>query len=377
MHILVAPNAFKNALAADEAADCILTGLKKSRLKFTSENFPVGDGGDGTGALLIKRTGAKIIRSTARNPFGQKMDAMFGITDDGTAIIELAGTSGLHLFKPDELDPLHASTQGTGDLIKTALDKNATCIMLCIGGSCTVDGGTGILQALGIRFLDRHGRELPRLPATLDQLAAIDSSQLDERIKKKKLVIVCDVENKLLGENGAAFVFAPQKGAGKKDIVKLEAGLARFSDVSFHHTGINMSTLVYGGAAGGVGAGLATLLNAQLVNGAEYFLDYTHFNDALKNANLLITGEGSLDEQTLQGKAPYAVALRAKQKRIPVVALAGKISAEAENKLSQYFDMLFPINERRFDLSAALKQTPENLERTSRLLGDLLALKQV
>lgn len=219
MHILVAPNAFKNALAAEDAAKYIIDGLARSKLKFAATSFPIGDGGDGTGALLIKKSHASIISAIARNPFGKKINATFGLTDDGTAIIELADVCGLRLIKQNEFDPLHAATYGAGDLIKAALDKNAKLILLCIGGSCTIDGGAGILQSLGVKFLDIHDRELQRIPESLAQLDKINLSNLDKRIKNIELIIICDVENKLLGENGAAAIFGIKK-AQQKVILK-------------------------------------------------------------------------------------------------------------------------------------------------------------
>lgn len=373
MHILVAPNAFKNALSATDAARYIHEGLEKSSLQCNSTIFPVGDGGDGTGELLIEKTNAALISAMVTDPLGRKINASFGLTDDGTAIIELANTSGLRLVNPNELDPLHASSRGVGELIKIALDKNAKRILLCIGGSATIDGGVGILQALGIQFLDSSGNELQQIPESLSQLAKTDSSQLDSRIKETPLIILCDVQNALLGEKGAAAVFAQQKGAGKKEIKKLEAALQRLRDVEWEQTRKNMALLPHGGAAGGIAAGLAVFLNAQLVNGIDYFLDYTHFDQALQQADIVITGEGSIDEQTLNGKAPFGVALRAKKKGIPVIGLAGKIPLSPDDSLHEYFNILLAIGNEPVDIKTALKQTDKNLVRTAKALGDLLA----
>ncbi|HLK27289.1 MAG TPA: glycerate kinase [Puia sp.] len=375
MHILIAPNAFKNALSADDAAKYIHEGLSKSKLKFTAENFPVGDGGDGTGKLLIQKSNARVINIYVKDPLGRKINASFGLTDDYTAIIELADVAGLKLMKPDELDPLHASTSGAGELIIDALNKKAKRILLCIGGSCTVDGGIGILQSLGIKFLDKKNQGLTGMPESLSHLEKIDTSQLDSRIKETELIILCDVENNLLGKNGAAVVFGPQKGASSNDIEKLEACLARFRDVAFHHTGKDMNALKHGGAAGGVAAGLATFTGAKLVNGIDYFIDFTHFEESLKKADIVITGEGSIDEQTLHGKAPFGVAVRAKKENISVIGFAGKIALEPEDKLKTYFDVLLPINNELAEISVALKNTSVNLVRTANALGDLLVLK--
>lgn len=375
MHILIAPNAFKNALSASDVSEYIREGLTKSKLKFTSIVFPVADGGDGTGALLIEKANAQLIDVIARDPLGRKISASFGLTDDGTAIIELADTCGLRLIKSNDLKPLVASTRGAGEMIKMALDKNAKRILLCIGGSCTTDAGSGILQTLGIRFLDKNRNELQSMPENLLQLESIDGSMLDLRIKETELILLCDVQNTLLGERGAAIVFGPQKGADKNDVEKLEACLARLRDVALNHTGKDMAALQHGGAAGGVAAGLAVFLNAHLVNGSDYFLDCTHFDEALQNADLVITGEGSIDEQTLQGKAPFGVALRAKKKNIPVIGFAGKVPLAPDGKMQEYFDILLSINNEPAEMEIALRNTSVNLIRTAKALGDLLALR--
>jgi glycerate kinase len=375
MHILIAPNAFKNAISADEAAKYIYEGLSKSKLQFVATHFPIGDGGDGTGELLNKKSGAELIYATVKDPLGRKITAHFGLTEKGTAIIELADTCGLRLMKKNELDPLHSLTSGAGELMKLALNKNAKKILLCIGGSCTTDGGIGILQEVGIKFLDKQGKELQRMPESLLDLEKIDSSQVDKRIFETELVILCDVENNLLGENGAASVFGPQKGATENNVKKLEACLTRFRDVIFNQTGKDINKLKHGGAAGGVAAGLSVFLHARLVNGIDYFLEYTNFNDVLDHTDMLITGEGSIDEQTLHGKAPFGVAVRAKEKNIPVIGLAGKIPLEADSKLMNYFDILLPINNDSPEISKALKNTARNLIRTSKAVGDLLSLQ--
>ena len=374
MHILIAPNAFKNSLDAEPAAEAIKEGLLQSRLDCSCECCPVGDGGDGTATLLIKKLNGSIINANVHGPLGKKINASFGLIDeDRTAVIEMAGASGLRLLKQEELDPLHATSFGTGELIKHAFDKRVKKIILCIGGSATTDGGTGILEALGIQFLNADNNALKNLPASLIGLSAINVSKLDNRISNCELIILCDVENILLGENGAARIFGPQKGANKEDVEKLEAALTKFRDVTLHQTGKDMASIKYGGAAGGVAAGLSVFLNAKLVNGIEYFLSITRFDEALQKANLVITGEGSIDAQTLQGKGPYGVAKRAKEKNIPVIGLAGKIPAQENIELKKYFDVLLSINNEP-DVKIAMQHTKENLIRTAKSVGDLLTL---
>jgi glycerate kinase len=244
---------------------------------------------------------------------------------------------------------------------------------MCIGGSATVDGAVGLLQALGFRFIDKDGKELTNMPETLVNLEIIDLAGVDKRIRQCKIIVLCDVENVLLGKEGAAAVFGPQKGADPDDVKKLEASLTKLSDIIFKQTGKNISTIKSGGAAGGTAAGLVAFLNADLVNGIDYFLSLTKFDEALEGKDLVITGEGSIDMQTLHGKGPFGVARRAKQKGVPVIGLAGKIPVERIVSLEQYFDVLLSINTEETGLSHALLHTKQNLERTSKNIGDLLA----
>ena len=373
MHILIAPNAFKNSLDAAKVAEAINSGLHKSKLSCTTTCFPVADGGDGTAELLIDHLGGQLISAIVKDPLKRKITSSFGwIEKDKTAIIELAAASGLRLLKADEYDPLITTTQGTGELIIEALNKNANKIILCIGGSATVDGGTGILHALGIKFFDAEGNELNGLPASLPSLAEIVITGLDKRIANTEIIILSDVENPLLGSYGAAVVFGPQKGASAKDVQLLEAGLTKLRDVALNKTGKDMAVIKHGGAAGGVAASLNVFLNARLVNGIDYFLEATGFEKELEKADIVITGEGSIDQQTLQGKGPLGVAKRAKEFSIPVIAFAGRVTIATDQSSQQYFDRLISINENTDDLGAAIKNTYINLEKAAKQLGDIL-----
>ena len=375
MHILIAPNAFKNSLSAADAAVAISKGFLQSNLQCTCDCFPVGDGGDGTADLIIKHCKGVNITAEVHDPMGRKIATSFGLIDDGkTAVIEMANASGLRLLKPAEYDPLHASSFGTGELIKLALNKKVTKIILCIGGSATVDGATGIMQALRIRFVNKEGEEMNNLPERLTELDSIDFSEMDKRIMHCKLVVLCDVENILLGKDGAANTFGHQKGATTTDIIKLEAALTKLRDVVLTQTGKDMGQIKHGGAAGGTAAGLFGLLSAELVNGIEHFLLLTNFNEALKKAGIVITGEGSIDIQTLHGKGPFGVAKMAKEKGIPVIGLAGKVPVEIPFSLQSYFDVLLSINHEPVEIAEALATTYQNLERTATIIGNLLAV---
>lgn len=375
MHILIAPNAYKNSLPADAVAEAISKGLQQSKLSVKTTNFPVGDGGDGTAKLLLQHLGGNMIMRTVHDPLGRKINASFGLTDDlETAIIELADASGLKLLKQAEYDPLHATTFGTGELIMHALDKKVKKIILCIGGSATVDGGAGVMAALGMKFYDEKQKEIDQFPALLTNLSYMDGSGLDKRLSGTELIVLCDVENSLLGEHGAANVFGPQKGASKKEVDQLKACLAMLNKVVMNETGKDMASIKYGGAAGGVAASMQTLLGAGLFKGIDYFLDITGFNEVLQTADLVITGEGSIDAQTLQGKAPFGVAARAKQFGKQVLGIAGKVPLKDDHKLREYFDVLIPVNNEVTDISEAIKNTYVNLERTGFMLGNLLVM---
>lgn len=375
MRILIAPNAFKNSLDASPAAEAIRRGLLTSG--HICECFPVGDGGDGTGDLLIKCLKGAIISAVVQDPLGRDITAGFGWIDStSTAIIEMAQASGLRLLAAHERNPLQASSYGTGLLIKAALDRGAKKILLAVGGTATVDGGTGILAALGVRFLDANGEQLPLAPKYLGDLHRIDGSDLDPRLEDCELVILSDVRNRLLGEGGGVRVYGPQKGATETTLPLLEASLSRFRQVALEKGLADMNALDRGGAAGGVVAGLCTFLHARAVDGTDYFLDCTNFEASLAKADLVITGEGSLDEQTLEGKAPYGVALRAQRRRIPVIGIAGRIPAVPVPALDRYFTALFSISGGPGSLEEALPVTAQNLERTAAAIGRLLNLQQ-
>jgi glycerate 2-kinase len=372
MHILIAPNAFKNSLDATAAANAIEKGLQRSQLNCTAIKFPVADGGDGTADLLMQHLGATPVEVMVQNPLGKKIRASFGWSENNAAaVIELSVASGLRLLQPNEYNPMQATTFGTGELLLEAIKRNAQQIFLCIGGSATVDGGTGILRALGFRFTDSGGNEILH-PALLKNIT--DFSLADDVLfRKTEITILCDVQNPLLGENGAAAVFGAQKGATEKEIILLEEGLKYFSDIVLKKTSKDIAAAKHGGAAGGVAAGLYGLLDAKLINGINYFLAVTGFEEALKKADLVITGEGSIDRQTLQGKAPFGVAEKAKAFSIPVVAFAGKIINEADEELNYYFSKLICINTPGTKLEDALKGTFSNLEKAAYNLGNELA----
>lgn len=374
MNILIAPNAFKNSLDAQSVAEAIAEGLEQSKLDCHCRKFPVADGGDGTDELLIRHLNAKRLSAVVHDALGRPITAHFGLADDGhTAIIEMAVASGMGRLKATELRPLKANTFGTGELIKAALDKAVNKIIIGMGGSATIDGGVGILSALGIKFFNRQGIELAATPQALAALHYIDISYLDQRIAGTEIIILCDVDNKLFGPEGAAAMFGPQKGTSAEDIVKLDDFLHNLAAIALKLTGHDMAAIKHGGTAGGAAAGMHAFLNAQLVAGADSFLKLTGFEQALQGTDLVITGEGSIDEQTLHGKAPAAIAVIAKQRNIKVIGIAGKVPAEPGEQLNRWFDNLICINNTNVDLDTALKNTRQNLVSTAKLIGDKLS----
>ncbi|MGJ7029607.1 glycerate kinase [Niabella hirudinis] len=376
MKIVIAPNAFKNSLSAMAVAAALQEGIRLSGYTGALVCCPVGDGGDGTGSLLAQYLGASVITTKVKDPLGRIIEAPLGwVKETATAVIELADASGLRLLKPVEYDPLLAHTAGCGRLIKAALNKGARELLLCIGGSATVDGGTGILKELGLRFYDAQGMALQQLPRDLAKLHTIDTSGFDQRLRQVKITILCDVNNHLLGAKGAAAVFGPQKGATAKEVALLEAGLQQLRQVVLQHTGRDIDILQSGGAAGGVAAGLSAFCEVAIVKGIDYFLKKINFGQELEGADWVITGEGSIDYQTLDGKAPFGVAAMAKQKGIPVIGVAGKVPEAANPELQAYFQWLLSINEQPMAIEEAIRQTQPNLVKAGLKIGTALQNK--
>lgn len=370
MKIIIAPNAFKNSLSAPAVATALEEGIRLSGYAGELVCCPVGDGGDGTGGLLARYLGAVMMSAAVTDPLGRAVEAPFGwVKETATAVIELADASGLRLLRPEEYDPLVADTAGCGQLIKAALDLGAGELLLCIGGSATVDGGTGILKELGIRFYDAQGIALQQFPKDLVKLHAIDATGLDPRLRNIRIIMLCDVKNHLCGTKGAAAVFGPQKGAGMDEVRLLEAALQQLRQVVMQQGGPDIDALESGGAAGGVAAGLSAFCNIDIVDGIDYFLKKIDFDQKLEGADRVVTGEGAIDHQTLEGKAPFGVAVMAKLKNIPVIGVAGKVPEVPDPELLTYFQWLFSINEQPVPLEEAIRQTHPNLVKAGMKIG--------
>lgn len=325
MRVLVAPDKFKGSLTAAEAAEAIGRGLKAAGAD--PDLLPVADGGEGTLEALVTAVGGTTMGVIARGPLGIPVRAHLGRLEDGTGVVELSQASGLRLVPEADRNPLRTSTYGTGELIKGALARRPPRLLIAIGGSATVDGGTGLARALGVRFLDDQGNEVSEGGASLERIARIDSSNLDSRLKDVPMVVASDVWSPLVGPEGAARVFGPQKGATPDQIPLLERGLTVLGDRIERDLGVRVLDTPGAGAAGGVGAMLLAL-GATIRSGAEVVLEAARFPDRLWDCDLVVTGEGRLDESSLAGKAPITVARAAAAAAIPCVALVGEATIQ-------------------------------------------------
>jgi glycerate kinase len=322
MRVLIAPDKFKGSLTSPQVARAIARGFTAAWPQAETILCPLADGGEGTMDVLVEATSGKRVPYAVTGPRGELRDANLGILgDEATAVVEMAEASGLELIAPEKRDPKLTSTVGTGELILHALDMGIRKIIVAIGGSATNDGGTGMAAALGVRFLDSQGNELPGGGGNLERLERIDDSGLDRRIEETRVVVASDVTNRLLGDEGASRIFAPQKGAGPEDVKLLEDGMCRLSQACQAWLGRDPADSPGAGAAGGLGYGLMAFLGAEIRPGIDVVMEYTGFERLLEGCDLVITGEGKLDAQTAYGKTVVGVGRAASA--VPVVALAG------------------------------------------------------
>src|SRR2546426_7362832 len=329
--VIVAPQSFKGSADAVAVASAIARGVRRVWPDALVEEMPLADGGEGTVRALVRATKGSLRVAHVRDPLGREVDAEWGVLGDGvTAVVEMAAASGLPLLDVSERDPRIASTRGTGELILAAATSGAHRIVIGIGGSATNDGGAGMARALGYRFFDREGRELPEGGAALARLHRIDG-QTDPRLVRPAIDVACDVRNPLLGPEGAAAVYGAPKGATPEIVRDLDAALARYADVLEAFVGRRIRDVPGAGAAGGLGAGLLAFLDARLVSGAELVLGAVRFADRVRGADLVITGEGRIDRQSAYGKLTGAVTAAARAAGVPVVAVVGGVGAGHES----------------------------------------------
>ncbi|WP_252177645.1 glycerate kinase [Endozoicomonas sp. 4G] len=376
MKIVIAPDSFKECLTAAQVASAIETGFKEILPDAQYVKVPVADGGEGTLQSLVDATGGRFVEVPVTDPLGHRIKAEFGLLGDGkTAVIEMARASGLELVSPDQRDPMTATTLGTGELIRSALDQGVEKIIVGMGGSATNDGGAGMMQALGVRLLNDDGKELPYGGGPLQNLGKIDTSDMDQRLRSVEIIAACDVDNPLIGENGASAVFGPQKGATPDAVAALDHSLGHYARIMERDLGVSVCDAPGAGAAGGMGAALLGFLNARLESGIDIVMDAVGLAEKVKGANLVITGEGRIDGQTAQGKTPVGVARIAKSFDLPVVALAGSVGQGAEAVYARGIDALFPVVHGAVTLEQALMKGEENLIRAARNLAMALTMK--
>lgn len=364
--IILAFDSFKGSAGSLEIAGAARKGILKECPHCNVVSFPIADGGEGTTEAICTGLEVNHVTCTAHDPLMNPIEVMYGITRDGTtAILEMASASGLPLVPEALRNPMNTSTYGTGEIIRDALQKGCRRFILGIGGSATNDAGTGMLSALGIRFLDESGNPLKPIGSNLIRIAAIDDSSLHPALQEATFTIACDVNNPFYGPQGAAFVYAPQKGASPEEVIALDEGLRHYADILRNQKGADIAVLPGAGAAGGMGGGLLPFLHATLKPGIDAILDILRFEESLHEADLIFTGEGKLDAQTGMGKALGGILQMAQGRNVPVIALGGAVEAtELLNEMG--FTAVLPIQPAPVSLERAMQKefTLDNIERT-------------
>ena len=373
MKIVIAPDSYKESLSALEVATAIERGFREI---FPSANYvklPVADGGEGTVEAMVAATQGRIIHVPVTGPLGEPVEGFYGLSgDDQSAFIEMAAASGLELVPPSQRNPLKTTSWGTGELIRHALDAGVKHIIIGIGGSATNDGGAGMVQALGAKLLDAAQKPVGLGGGELATLAHIDLTGLDKRLKACRIEVACDVTNPLTGEEGATAVFGPQKGATPEMIVTLDNALAHYAQVIARDLDIDVLNLSGGGAAGGMGAALYAFCGAQLRQGIEIVTDALHLADQVADADLVITGEGRIDSQTIHGKVPVGVAKVAKRFNKPVIGIAGSLTADVGVVHEHGVDAVFSVIYTVCTLEEALENAEENVRLAARNIAATL-----
>ena len=379
MRIVIAPDKFKGSLSAPEVAEILERGLLSVDASLSIERIPVADGGEGT---LDAAIGSGYESRTARvsGPTGEPVDAAYAVRGE-SAVVELATASGLAVLPGGTLRPLLASSRGTGELIAAAMDDGCSSIVLGVGGSACTDGGAGMLAGLGARLLDENGQQMPDGGGNLSGLVTVDLAGLDARLASVTIVLASDVDNPLLGPNGAAAVFGPQKGAGHEDVILLEAGLARFARIladtkarsgSEHDRVSDAATAPGAGAAGGVGFAAMAVLGAARKPGIDVVLEFTSLPERLDGADLVITGEGSLDPQSLGGKTPVGVAKAAARAGVPTIAVCGRTTLSPEQVVAAGFVHSYALTDIQPDLDECIRNAAALLEQLGVRIGSEL-----
>lgn len=373
--IVLAPDSFKESMTAKQVCEAMEKGIKKVNSNIRCIHVPMADGGEGTMQSLVDATNGKLYSLNVIGPLGNEVEAQYGILGNGEiGVIEMASASGIQLVPLEKRNPLLTTTYGTGQLIRACLEHGVKKLLIGIGGSATNDGGAGVIQALGGKLLDKQGNELGFGGGELGKLNSIDLENLDIRLKDIIVEVACDVNNPLCGEKGASNVFGPQKGATEKMIEILNDNLKHYAYIIKQQFGKDVLNEPGAGAAGGLGAGLKAFFNADLKKGIEMVIEYASLEEKIKDADMVWTGEGSIDFQTQYGKTPLGVAIIAKKYNKPVIALAGKIGEGIDSLYERGIDSIFGITKGATSLEEALKNGEENIENTSENIIRLINL---
>ena len=376
LKILVAPNAFKESLSAMDAVAAISQGILKGLSDAQIIGIPIADGGDGTLEAVVAGTQGKIYRTKVLDPLGNRITAEYGITGDGeTAIVEMSRASGLALVPPLKRNPMRTTSYGTGELIKAALKRGVQNILLGIGGSATVDGGIGALQALGVSFKDKEGQAVAPGGEGLLSLNHIDLNGLDPRLRQVQLLVACDVDNPLIGPKGSAAVFGPQKGATPAMVKQLDKALGKLAQLIRKLTGDDVAGIPGAGAAGGIAGSLTGLLGAQLRPGSDLVFDLLKVRDILPTVDLVITGEGRIDFQTPFGKGPGMLAKLAQSHKVPVIGIAGAVAEPIDELFHQGFTAIFSIVNRPMNLEFAMQNAASLMRSTAEQIARVIRME--
>jgi glycerate kinase len=364
--VVIVPDSFKETMSSITVCDIIEKAIHGVNGKIETVKIPIADGGEGTVDAFLEAGGGKKISCRVSGPYGEQIDSFYGILADGTtAVVEMAAAAGLPLVG-ERKDPSHTTTYGVGQLMADALDRGCKKIIAGIGGSATTDAGIGMAAALGVRFLDRDGKEIPLTGAGLALLERIDLSERDSRLDMVDISVACDVDNPLFGAHGAAYVYSPQKGADRDMVEQLDSNLRHFAEIVRSQLGIDVQDIPGAGAAGGLGAGLVVFTGATLQSGIDTVLDAARFSEVIESADLIITGEGKIDGQSVRGKVPVGVARRATHLcRAPVIALVGDIGDDIERVYDYGITAVFSINHRAIPFSEARQRAPQDLFSTA------------
>lgn len=363
--IVIAPDSFKGSLSAPEAAEAIGRGIKKANPAWETVLVPMADGGEGTADCLVKATDGRMVQVTALDPLGREIQSGFGVLGGGEGsigIVEMALSSGLYLIDEHERDPLRTTSYGVGQLIRAALDQGCRTLILALGGSATNDGGAGMLQALGAELLDRDGLAIGYGGGELARLASIGVEGMDARLRDCEIRVACDVDNPFVGPRGATFVFGPQKGATEEVAERLDRNLTHFADVIEGSLGVRIHDAPGAGAAGGLAGAIMAFLGGSLESGVSMAARYAGLDEAMRNADLVITGEGRVDGQTAGGKTPYGVAKLAQAHNVPVIVLAGSVGEGIEALYEHGILSVFSIVNRPMTMAEAMNGAEALLE---------------